>query len=119
MSNPTCASCEHFIDADDNFCRRCGASIARALPAVRQPMSTTIWQPAVSPVVKGAAVMAAGTVGQFLFRRVVSNLLTGGRTRRAGALQVRRGRDDDGMIDEAQIITETVMMRRVRVRRQA
>ena len=119
MSNPTCASCEHLIDPDDNFCRRCGASVAHALPAVRQNMSTTIWQPSVSPVVKGAAVMAAGTVGQFLFRRVVSNLLTGGRSRSTRAMQVRRGRDNDGMIDEAQIITETVMTRRVRVRRQA
>jgi hypothetical protein len=119
MSDPICTSCERVIDADDNFCRRCGASVAHALPAVRNNTSMTIWQPAVSPVVKGAAVMAAGTVGQFLFRRVVSNLLTGGRTRKAGALQVKRGRGDDGMIDEAQIITETVMMRRVRVRRQA
>jgi hypothetical protein len=82
-------------------------------------MSTTIWQPAVSPVVKGAAVMAAGTVGQFLFRRAVSTLLSGGRTRRAGTVPVKRGSGEDGMVDEAQIITETIMMRRVRVRRQA
>ena len=65
-----------------------------------------------------SAVMAAGTVGQFLFRRAVSTLLNGGRSWRTGANQVRR-RGDDGMVDEAQIITETVMMRRVRVRRQA
>lgn len=119
MNNPVCTSCESLIDENDNFCRRCGASVGAALPAVRNNMSTTIWQPAVSPVVKGAAVMAAGTVGQFLFRRVVSNLLTGGGGRKAGPLAVRRGRGDDGMVDEAQIITETVMMRRVRVRRQA
>ena len=119
MSNPTCASCENIIDADDNFCRRCGAAIGAQLPAVRNNASMTVWQPAVSPVVKGAAVMAAGTVGQFLFRRVVSNLLTGGRSRKAGAIQVKRARGDDGMVDEAQIITETIMMRRVRVRRQA
>jgi len=118
MSNPACASCEALIDASDNFCRRCGSAVEPTLPAVRSSTSTTIWQPAVSPVVKGAAVMAAGTVGQFLFRRAVSTLLNGGRSRRAGANQVRR-RGDDGMVDEAQIITETVMMRRVRVRRQA
>lgn len=118
MSNPACASCEALIDPSDNFCRRCGAAAEPTLPAVRSSTSTTIWQPAVSPVVKGAAVMAAGTVGQFLFRRAVSTLLNGGRSRRAGANQVRR-RGDDGMVDEAQIITETVMMRRVRVRRQA
>jgi hypothetical protein len=119
MSNPVCASCEAPVDASDNFCRRCGVAMEQTLPAVRPNMSTTIWQPAVSPVVKGAAVMAAGTVGQFLFRRAVSTLLSGGRSRKAGAMQVRRGRGDDGMVDEAQIITETIMMRRVRVRRQA
>lgn len=79
----------------------------------------TVWRPQASPVVKGAAVMAAGTIGQFVFRRVVSGLLGGGPRRRgARALRIRR-RNDDGLVDEAQIITETVMMRRVRIRRQA
>jgi hypothetical protein len=91
----------------------------RALPAVRSNMSTTIWQPAVSPVMKGAAVMAAGTVGQFLFRRAVGSLLNGGRSRKSGTMLIKRARGDDGMVDEAQVITETVMLRRVRVRRQA
>jgi hypothetical protein len=117
MNNPRCVSCESVLDADDNFCRRCGAPVA-ALPAVRGNMSTTVWQPAVSPVVKGAAVMAAGTVGQFLFRRMVGNLLGGGRSRKTNAIRVKRQRDDDGMVDEAQIITEMIMTRRVRVRRQ-
>jgi len=70
------------------------------------------------PVMKGAAVMAAGTVGQYMLRRMVGNLLRGGRTRKAGALRLRNGRDG-AMVDEAQIITETVMMRRVRVQRRA
>jgi hypothetical protein len=115
-----CSSCGSATDADDNFCRHCGFDLTSArLPAVRTPSSTTIWQPSVSPVVKGAAVMAAGTVGQFLFRRVVSNLLgSASGPRRGGALRTRR-RADDGMVDESQIITETVMLRRVRVRRQA
>ncbi len=61
--------------------------------------------------------MAAGTVGQFLFRRAVRNLIGGGRSRKAGAIQLRKPRERDGMADEAQIITEMVMMRRVRIRR--
>ena len=78
----------------------------------------TIWQPQVSPVVKGAAVMAAGTIGQFVFRRVVSSVLGGGRAQASATCASRRRRDRDGLVDEAQIITETVMMRRVRIRRQ-
>jgi hypothetical protein len=122
MSNSVvCPSCSGAVDAPDRFCRHCGFAIEVAqLPAVRTPSATTIWQPTVSPVVKGAAVMAAGTVGQFLFRRMVSGLLGGsGERPKRRALQVRGRRQDDGMVDEAQIITETVMLRRVRVRRQA
>ena len=115
MNPDSCPSCSSLLDEDDNFCRRCGASTGTGrLPALRGPMSATIWQPRVPPVVKGAAVMAAGTVGQYLVRRVVMNVLGGGKPKPSRAL---RSRSDDGMADEAQIITETVMMRRVRIRR--
>lgn len=120
MNESLCHVCESGIDGEDNFCRRCGVAIHEArLPAVRPSFATAVWQPAVSPVVKGAAVMAAGTVGQFLFRRAVSSLLgntTGARKSRERSL---RHAKDDGMVDDAQIVTEMVMMRRVRLRRQA
>ncbi len=116
MNTSTCPACETLLGADDNYCRRCGAALGGArLPTVRGPMSATQWQPRVPRVVKGAAVMAAGTVGQYLVRRALVNLLTGGKQRAARAV---RTKDNDGMFDEAQIITETVMMRRVRIRRQ-
>jgi hypothetical protein len=119
MSHAACLACDFPLDTDDNFCRRCGVSVEHAnLPAVRGATSVTLWQPNVSPVVKGAAVMAAGTIGQFLVRRMVSGFIGGSRpARRRSILPIRR--NDDGMTDEAQIITETVMMRRVRVRRPA
>jgi hypothetical protein len=117
MNTALCPDCETALDADDNFCRRCGASVAAArLPALRPNMAATVWQPRVPRVVKGAAVMAAGTVGQYLVRRAITNVLGGGQRRPARAV---RRRAEDGMVDEAQIITETVMMRRVRIRRQA
>jgi hypothetical protein len=80
----------------------------------------TIWKPQTSPVVKGAAVMAAGTIGQFLMRRAIGSLVGGGgsgKKRRRSLFPARV--KDDGLVDEAQIITETVMLRRVRIRRQA
>jgi hypothetical protein len=114
----TCPACTFGLDPGDNFCRRCGAAATPAsVPAIRGETSATIWRPQASPVVKGAAVMAAGTVGQFLVRRIVSGLVGGGRrSERVRAVRVRG--DRDGLVDEAQIITETVMMRRVRIRRQ-
>jgi hypothetical protein len=117
----SCSACDLAYDPGDNYCRRCGAAFRGAeLPTVRGTSVMTVWQPQLPRVVKGAAVVAAGTVGQFLFRRIVRGLLAGdGRPTRAGAIRVKRPRHDDGMVDEAQIITETVMLRRVRVRRQA
>jgi hypothetical protein len=117
MNTSPCSECASMLAVDDNFCRRCGAAVpAMRLPAVRGQLAATVWQPQVPRIVKGAAVMAAGTVGQYLMRRVITNVLTGGKRRPAGRVRVK---DNDGMLDEAQIITETVMMRRVRIRRQA
>ncbi|MDP9236063.1 MAG: zinc ribbon domain-containing protein [Chloroflexota bacterium] len=122
MNDEICSTCGFAFDDIDNFCRRCGTSvIGRTLPVVRPDATAAVWQPQVSPVVKGAAVMAAGTVGQFLFRRMVSSMLgNGSKRRKTRSIRVRGDdRERDGMVDEAQIITETIMMRRVRVRRQA
>ena len=121
MHMSTCPVCSFARDEDDNFCRRCGASaIDPQLPAVRQPGALAVWRPQASPVVKGAAVMAAGTVGQFVFRRIIGGILSGSGSgsRKHRAIRVKKPRND-GMRDEAQIITETIMMRRVRIRRQA
>jgi hypothetical protein len=119
MNDQFCSACGTGIDAQDNFCRRCGLAVRQdRLPAVRGATAPTLWRPQVSPAVKGAAVMAAGTIGQFLFRRAVSGVFGGG-TRKTNAIKIRRPRERDGMVDEAQIITETVTMRRVRIRRQA
>lgn len=117
MQDSFCASCGAGIGSDDNFCRKCGIAVRAALPAVRAASVPAVWQPAISPVMKGAAVMAAGTVGQFLLRRVVGNVLGATRPRKRSALQITRPRERDGMVDDAQIITEMVMMRRVRIRR--
>ena len=120
MNISTCHACTFPLDESDNFCRSGATPAGHApLPAVRRDATPSIWQPHVSPVVKGAAVMAAGTVGQFVFRRVVSGLLSGGKRPKANRVSIRRPNERDGLVDEAQIITETIMMRRVRIRRQA
>ena len=114
MDTAFCPSCGSTIEPDDNFCRKCGTAMCASLPTVRPAMTPAMWQPHVSPVMKGAAVMAVGTVGQLLLRRMVGNVLGGDKKRRS--LRLGR-RNDDGMSDEAQIITEMVMVRRVRLRR--
>jgi hypothetical protein len=118
MDASYCSSCGLQLEATDNFCRRCGFAAAdhAGLPAVRAQATPSIWKPQVSPAVKGAAVMAAGTVGQFLLRKAVNGLVN--RPQRTGTINIRQPKQKDGLVDEAQVITETVMMRRVRIRRQ-
>src|SRR5262245_3726503 len=115
MSTRACSACTFAIDDADNFCRRCGLPLDdTALAGPRSNTSMTVWRPQASPVVKGAAVMAAGTIGQFVVRRAISSLVGGsGAKKKRRSLFPSRMRDD-GLVDEAQIITETVMMRRVR-----
>ena len=60
MDASFCPSCGASVESADNFCRKCGVAMCAAVPAVRQPMTPAVWQPRVSPVMKGAAVMAAG-----------------------------------------------------------
>jgi hypothetical protein len=115
-----CSACTFAIDEADNFCRRCGLAVDEtALPVPRGNTSLTVWRPQASPVVKGAAVMAAGTIGQFVVRRAISSLVGGTGAKKKRRSLFRSRVRDDGLVDEAQIITETVMMRRVRIRRQA
>lgn len=117
MHLDTCPTCEAELESSDNFCRKCGAAAQEArLPAPRTTQAVTLWRPQASPVVKGAAVMAVGTIGQFVVRRAIGGLL-GSRPKRRRLFPTRRG--SDGFVDEAQIVTETVMMRRVRIRRPA
>lgn len=115
-----CLACQSVIEESDNFCRRCGVRAsdeASGLPVTRPSASVTLWRPQASPVVKGAAVMAAGTIGQFVVRRAISGLMGGGRNPRARGRSMFSRRQTDGLQDEAQIITETIMVRRVRIRR--
>jgi hypothetical protein len=113
MQPLSCPACNRSLDPTDNFCRDCGTSIQPALPAVRQSSLPVVWQPNMAPVVRGAAVMAAGAIGQFALRRMVGGVFR--RPVRTRAMQ--KLRNNDGLTDEAQIITEMVMMRRIRLRR--
>ena len=116
MDASFCANCGNQIEAADNYCRQCGAAARAGLPTVRQSSVPALWRPQLSPVVRGAAVMAVGTVGQYLLRRAVRGVV-GGRPAKTGTIQISQPKQKDGLADEAQIITETVMMRRVRIRR--
>lgn len=121
-----CPECGTPYDPADDFCRRCGAPVSdRRLPAVRRNYQPVAWQPPVPALVQGAAVLAAGTVAEILIRKLIGRFF---RPRSLLPILRRPGktpleivpRDDEEMEEmepEAQIESQTVVFRRVRLRR--
>ncbi len=118
-----CARCDTPYDDGDNFCRRCGASLSGSrLPAVRDSYNVVPWQGSVPALVQGAAVVAAGSLAEMLLRRLVSRAL---RPRRIGLPAKRAAQapapsaaaEDEALPADIQVVSETLLFRRVRLRR--
>ncbi len=114
-----CQRCDARYDVDDNYCRACGSSLRAGVPALRDEaaFATTVWEPRVpSVVVKGAAVVAAGTVARVVLRGLV-NYALGSRKSRTKRGQTLTGPVQANVIEDARLISETLIVRRVRVDR--
>lgn len=88
------------------------------LPAVKEGLLPAISRPTLpAVVVKGVTVIAAGAVAEILVRRAVSRAF--GRGKMGERLPARAGKNgkSDVSIPEGTLESETLLMRRVRVRR--
>jgi len=130
-----CPKCGNPYDPEDNFCRRCGAGLQRTrVPAVRDAKSYALapWRETLPVAFRGAAVVAAGTVAEALLRRVIGRALRGPRPSPAGVedkgrqkrLPVRRQPEKADVVESSvggqdgdQVVSETIVFRRVRLRR--
>lgn len=117
-----CGRCATVCDPEDNFCRQCGLPLYDdQLPAVRNGRDLpVVWQPPLpAAVVKGAAFVAAGTVAEFLVRRLVSRALSRRPPTRAVAPREAQpvAAREAPLPDDAQMLSETFFLRRVRFRR--
>jgi hypothetical protein len=67
-----CSNCGNLCSLDDNFCRKCGASLRNVrVPAARNGSQLPVaWRGAMPVVARGAAVFALGAVIQMLLRMV-------------------------------------------------
>lgn len=124
LDNAICRRCDALCDSADNFCRRCGLSLHDdvQLPSVRERPHLPVVQQLSVPatVVKGAAFVAAGKIAELLVRRLARN--TFGRRAREAKLPARRAKgelipQDEGVLEGAQLVSETFFLRRVRIRR--
>jgi predicted amidophosphoribosyltransferase len=118
-----CEHCGAPHDPDDEFCRRCGASLTGSrVPAVRRNYQPVVYRPAVPIVVQGAVAIAAGTLAEIVLKRLIKrlfrprSLLPVLRRDAKKPVQVQK-RQDDGEEPDAQIESETIVLRQIRLRR--
>ncbi len=117
-----CSTCGAYGALDDNFCRRCGASQRSSRLPVRRAAALPVpWRRAAPALAQGAALVAAGVAAEWLLRAAARRALrlplqVWGRPARpkSKAVALRK----DGPLAEGGIaISETVVMRRVILRR--
>lgn len=124
-----CPTCGSACDAEDSYCRRCGA----ALHASRVPMvpdnrghAPVAWRQTMPVVARGAAVVAAGTLAEAILRRLISRAFkrSAHPSEKQTQLPAPRGPDNVDMTDPVEpaggddhVVSETFLFRRVRLRR--
>lgn len=115
-----CAACELPLDAEDNYCRRCGAAvrvIAATLPPERRevvrigPSAPALLAGAARPLATGAAAVAAGALVRFALRRALRGLAGPTLTPRTRDRAVARTEETSSTA--AIQVTETFWYRRI------
>lgn len=118
-----CGRCAQVCDPEDNFCRQCGLPLREQyLPSVREGRALpAVWQPSLpAAVVKGAAYIAAGTLAQRLLRSLLRRAFQ--RRRQPPRTPARRSKGEvvprqEELPEDVQVVSETFLLRRVRIRR--
>jgi predicted amidophosphoribosyltransferase len=102
-----CETCHTLLDADDNYCRKCGAPVQIApVPAVRQAQPPALFRSTAAPLATGAAAVAATAVLKWAVRQAVRGILAGDMPRRSLArrepepvVPVRAARQPRGVVE--------------------
>lgn len=133
--SPTCPDCAHPYEVEDNYCRRCGMYVA----ALREPTALTArpvqpierYQrertPLPAPVKKAVTAVAVGAamqMGLSLASRYLAAQAAQKAARAAVSQPQSRGRrriaangHETGLPDDIAAVSETVVVRRVWIRR--
>lgn len=122
-----CSRCDGAYDGDDNFCRHCGSPLFddEQLPVVRETRLPAVSRPSVpASFVRGAAVVAFGKLAEMAVRRLARIAIGRGSGRASSVEKMPAGGAkgeivprEDSLPEDALLVSETVMVRRVRIRR--
>ncbi len=112
-----CPKCGAYGALNDNFCRRCGTATRDSrLPVKRTAQPPVVWRRAAPAVVRGAALIAVGVAAEWLLRMAARGALglaiSPARPKSRAVVPRQRSQPD-----VAVAVSETVVMRRITVRR--
>ncbi|UCH87354.1 MAG: zinc ribbon domain-containing protein [Dehalococcoidia bacterium] len=120
-----CSNCGHLGSLDDNFCRKCGASLRNVrVPAARNSSQLPVaWRGAMPVLARGAAVFALGAVIQMLLRMVgrravsLPASLAKRRPAKNKASRLPATKDGEEQPEASYAVQETLFLRRIILRR--
>lgn len=105
-----CPECAALRDAGDNFCRRCGLSLAAGrLPVARRAAAVAFPRPSLPAPVKRAAVIAVAGAALRIGAGVAGRLLARRAAPAARSAPARRPRSGPG---RATVVSEALFVRR-------
>ena len=86
-----CTTCDLLLDAEDNYCRNCGAAVQVVqVPAVRpQAQPPALFHTTAAPLATGAAAVAATAILRWALTQAVKGLLADDRPRREAPARSR------------------------------
>ncbi len=120
-----CSNCGDLCSLDDNFCRKCGASLRNVrVPAARNGSQLPVaWRSAMPAVAQGAAVFALGAAVQMLLRMLgrravqlpVSLIRRQPAKKKTSRLPARK--EEENQPGGSYDVQETLFLRRIILRR--
>jgi hypothetical protein len=120
-----CSNCGNLCSLDDNFCRKCGASLRNVrVPAARNGSQLpVVWRTAMPVVARGAAVLAVGAAIRMLLgvlgRRAVQlpASLAKRQPAKKKASRLLARREEEDQAEGSYAVQETFFLRRIILRR--
>jgi len=121
-----CSNCNNLCSLDDNFCRKCGASLRNVrVPAARNGSQLPVaWRGAMPVVAQGVALLALTAVSQMLLRVVTRQALRLPASLVGRALPVKKKgqqlpvkKEEEEQPEAVYAFRETVFLKRFTLRR--
>ena len=120
-----CSNCGNLCSLDDNFCRKCGASLRNVkVPAARNGSQLPVtWRSAMPVVARGAAIFAVGAAAQMLLRMLGRRAvqlpvsLIRGQPAKKKTNRLPAKREEGTQPEASYAVQETLLLRRTTLRR--